>query len=174
MTLHRRRKGWWASEAERCCEEAALQGKTCSKVIRVSHRLLQAAPRPLWLWAPVWSLLRCGCYTCCWWQCCLPGGGRARGLLRPCSVCRVATFCRPSSLSCSYSGFHTVSHLRRWRNHLMRRASRSAAPATQLWSRGCGAYRTGPTRSPSPPKRWSLQPRKSPRGLWALTGRLSL
>lgn len=101
----------------------------------------------------------------------LPGRG---GLLRPCGVCRVATFRRPSSLSSSYSGFHTVSHLRRWRNHLMRRASRSAAPATQLWSRGCGAYRTGPTRSPSPPKRWSLQPRKSPRGLWALTGRLSL
>lgn len=105
-----------------------------------------------------------------------PGGvgGRAGGLLRPCSVCRVATFCHPSSLSSSCPGFHTVSHLRRWRSRLMRRASRSAAPATQLWSRGCGAYRTGPTRSPSPPKRWSLQPRKSPRGLWALAGRPSL
>lgn len=78
-------------------------------------------------------------------------------------ACR-GLFCCPSPLCSNLSGFYTLSNLRKWKNHLMRKMSQSAALGTRLWSKGCGVCRTDPTPSPSPPKKWSSQPRKSPPG----------
>lgn len=160
---------WLLTDEEKVDERARLSVAAKRLLFRVrcadglgrSHHLLQVARKSACFLYQSWgrptcaSLLGCGWCVHCWW-CCLLGSfshGACRGL-----------FCCPSPLSSNLSGFYTLFNLRKWKNHLMRKMSQSAALGTRLWSKGCGVCRTDPTPSPSPPKKWSSQPRKSPPG----------